>query len=103
MNDILSIFSKISRFILRWFPNFWQEFVFLLFVNTQLTWTIRSNLKYYSAAGVDVMVTNTYQASIEGFKKYLGLNEIESFELIKTAVDQCREAIEIEKQQKTST
>ncbi|KAK7590705.1 hypothetical protein V9T40_002318 [Parthenolecanium corni] len=43
------------------------------------------------------MVTNTYQASIEGFQTHLGLNETEAINLIKKSVTLCRKAIEIEK------
>jgi S-methylmethionine-dependent homocysteine/selenocysteine methylase len=32
-------------------------------------------------------MTNTYQASIEGFIKYLGLSKEASYQLIKTAVN----------------
>ncbi|XP_021917572.1 uncharacterized protein LOC110828822 isoform X2 [Zootermopsis nevadensis] len=38
-------------------------------------------------AGVDVLMTNTYQASIGGFMKYLGLSKDASYQLIKTAVN----------------
>jgi S-methylmethionine-dependent homocysteine/selenocysteine methylase len=44
------------------------------------------------AAGADVLITNTYQASIGGFVTHLGLNEEESYELIKTAVHLARQA-----------
>lgn len=37
-------------------------------------------------AGADVLMTNTYQASIDGFIKYLGLSTEASYQLIKTAV-----------------
>lgn len=47
-------------------------------------------------AGVDFLTTITYQASIEGFKKYLDLNYNESYELIKKSVTLCRRAIEEE-------
>lgn len=40
----------------------------------------------YFIAGADVLMTNTYQASIGGFIKYLGLSKEASYELIKTAV-----------------
>lgn len=48
------------------------------------------------------MVTNTYQASIEGFQTHLGLNETEAINLIKKSVTLCRKAIEIEKSLKMS-
>lgn len=38
-------------------------------------------------AGADVLMTNTYQASIGGFVKYLGLSKEASYQLIKTAVN----------------
>lgn len=44
-------------------------------------------------AGAEFLTTNTYQASIEGFQKYLNLNYEESFELIKKSVTLCRQAI----------
>lgn len=47
-------------------------------------------------AGAEFITTNTYQASIEGFKKYLNLNYEQSFELIKKSVKVCRQAIEEE-------
>lgn len=43
--------------------------------------------------GVDIIETNTYQASILGFKKYLGISEEEGYNLIQKAVDLAREAI----------
>jgi S-methylmethionine-dependent homocysteine/selenocysteine methylase len=53
---------------------------------------------YYSSdlfsftAGADVLITNTYQASIGGFVTHLGLNEEESYELVKTAVHLAKKA-----------
>jgi homocysteine S-methyltransferase len=38
-------------------------------------------------AGADVLMTNTYQASIGGFMKYLGMSKEASYQLIKTAVN----------------
>jgi methionine synthase I (cobalamin-dependent) len=43
-------------------------------------------------AGADVLQTNTYQASIGGFIKYLGLSEEESYQLIKTGVNLAKSA-----------
>jgi S-methylmethionine-dependent homocysteine/selenocysteine methylase len=43
-------------------------------------------------AGADVLETNTYQASIEGFIKYFGLSMEESYQLIKTAVSLAKSA-----------
>lgn len=48
----------------------------------------RDNISF--PAGADVIMTNTYQASIEGFVKYLNLTEEESYNLIKKAVDYTR-------------
>ncbi|KAJ9577783.1 hypothetical protein L9F63_005639, partial [Diploptera punctata] len=44
-------------------------------------------------AGADVLITNTYQASIGGFMEHLGLSESESYNLIKTAVQLAKQAI----------
>ncbi|XP_060848124.1 homocysteine S-methyltransferase-like [Rhopalosiphum padi] len=49
--------------------------------------------KDYIKAGAEFLTTNTYQASIEGFRKYLDLNFDQSFELIKKSVAICRRAI----------
>jgi len=49
--------------------------------------------KAYIKAGVEFLTTNTYQASIVGFKKYLDLSCEQSFELIKKSVTICRRAI----------
>ncbi|KAF0759524.1 homocysteine S-methyltransferase 1-like [Aphis craccivora] len=53
---------------------------------------IRSH-KDYIRAGVDFLTTVTYQASIEGFQKYLNLDYDQSFELIKKSVMVCQQAI----------
>jgi len=42
--------------------------------------------------GADVLQTNTYQASIGGFIKYLGLSKEESYQLIKTGVNLAKSA-----------
>ncbi|KAJ8670603.1 hypothetical protein QAD02_001862 [Eretmocerus hayati] len=44
-------------------------------------------------AGSDVIETNTYQASIAGFVKYLGKSEIESLQLIRKAVELAKRAV----------
>lgn len=49
-----------------------------------------------------MLVTNTYQASIEGFRTHLGHSETEAFNLIKKSVTLCKRAIEIEKSLKMS-
>ncbi|XP_068620516.1 translin-associated factor X-interacting protein 1-like [Battus philenor] len=41
----------------------------------------------YLRAGADVISTNTYQASVGGFVKHLGVNTDEGLQLIKVAVD----------------
>lgn len=41
-------------------------------------------------AGADVIMTNTYQASVDGFVQYLNLSEEESYNLIKKAVEYTR-------------
>ena len=46
---------------------------------------IQSHLDFLNA-GAEIILTNTYQASIEGYKEYLKLNDEESFELIKSTV-----------------
>ncbi|XP_050528290.1 homocysteine S-methyltransferase YbgG-like [Daktulosphaira vitifoliae] len=50
----------------------------------------------YIKAGVDMITTNTYQASINGFQKFLGLNYCESYELLKKSVKLCKKAIQVE-------
>ena len=45
-------------------------------------------------AGSDIILTNTYQASVDGFRKFLGLSEEESLDLMKRAVtDMARPAV----------
>jgi len=44
-------------------------------------------------AGADIIETNTYQATINGFVKYLGITEKESFEIIRKAVDYAKDAV----------
>lgn len=38
------------------------------------------------SAGADLIITNTYQASVDGFMKHLKLTEKESYDLIKESV-----------------
>ncbi|KAF5274687.1 hypothetical protein FQA39_LY07078 [Lamprigera yunnana] len=45
-------------------------------------------------AGAEVIMTNTYQASIGGFMKYLNLTQEESYNLIKEAVNYAKTACE---------
>lgn len=48
------------------------------------------HLKFYCfkfiTDGADIILTNTYQASVEGYMEYLDLNENQSIELIKESV-----------------
>ncbi|KAJ8940416.1 hypothetical protein NQ318_009345 [Aromia moschata] len=48
---------------------------------------------FYILAEVDIIETNTYQASIFGFKKHLNLSEEESYKLIQKAVSLAKTAI----------
>lgn len=41
-------------------------------------------------------MTNTYQASVDGFKSYLNLDKDESIELIKESVSYIKKAIALE-------
>ncbi|CAH1644936.1 unnamed protein product [Spodoptera littoralis] len=43
-------------------------------------------------AGADLIITNTYQASVEGFVEHLGITAEESFELIVRAVELAKRA-----------
>lgn len=46
---------------------------------------VQSHLDFLKA-GAEIILTNTYQASIEGYKEYLKLSDDESYELIKSTV-----------------
>ncbi|CAG9809934.1 unnamed protein product [Chironomus riparius] len=46
---------------------------------------IQAHLDFLNA-GAEIILTNTYQASIQGYKEYLKLNDEESYELIKSTV-----------------
>ncbi|XP_063229762.1 homocysteine S-methyltransferase YbgG-like [Bacillus rossius redtenbacheri] len=46
-------------------------------------------------AGAEAIITNTYQASIDGFMTHLGLSEDESYALIKKAVELAQEAVKL--------
>uniref|UniRef100_A0A8D8YM04 Selenocysteine Se-methyltransferase n=1 Tax=Cacopsylla melanoneura TaxID=428564 RepID=A0A8D8YM04_9HEMI len=50
----------------------------------------------YVRAGCDIITTNTYQASVEGFVQHLGLSEEQSVKLIQDAVKFAKEAILLE-------
>ncbi|XP_044255749.1 homocysteine S-methyltransferase 1-like [Tribolium madens] len=54
---------------------------------------IRVHLDYIKA-GCDIIETNSYQASIPGFMKYLNLSKEESYNLIKKSVSLAKTAIE---------
>lgn len=43
-----------------------------------------------------MVLTNTYQATVDGFMKHINLSKEESLELIKLGVKICKEAIELE-------
>lgn len=49
-------------------------------------------IQFLVLAGVDIIETNTYQASVIGFKKYLGVSEEEAFNLIRKSVSFAKEA-----------
>lgn len=46
-------------------------------------------------AGSNIIRTVTYQATIDGFVKYLGITKEESLEIIRKAVDYAKEAVKI--------
>lgn len=46
-------------------------------------------------AGADIIQTNTYQATIDGFVKYLDITEEESLEVIRKAVDYAKDAVNV--------
>ncbi|XP_034937130.1 homocysteine S-methyltransferase YbgG-like [Chelonus insularis] len=50
-------------------------------------------------AGSDIIETNTYQASVDGFCKYLNVTKAESLELIQNAVNLAKQAVEIYKKE----
>lgn len=50
-------------------------------------------------AGSDIIETNTYQASVDGFSKYLGMNETDSLELIRKAVSLAAQSVKIYKEE----
>lgn len=47
-------------------------------------------------AGADIITTNTYQASVQGFQKCFNLSYHESYKLIKNATLLAREAVSLE-------
>ncbi|KAK5646297.1 hypothetical protein RI129_004761 [Pyrocoelia pectoralis] len=56
------------------------------FLHTQPQAIIDTHLDFLRA-GADIIMTNTYQASISGFEKYLNLSKEDSYDLIKKAVN----------------
>lgn len=44
--------------------------------------------------GADLILTNTYQASVEGYMEYLEIDEEQSIELIKSTVELAKKARE---------
>lgn len=48
-------------------------------------------------AGADIILTNTYQASIDGFSKYMNITEEESLDIFSKAVDYAKEAVNLYK------
>lgn len=46
-------------------------------------------------AGVDIIETNTYQASVPGLMRYLNVNEHESLTLLAKAVDLAKKAVDV--------
>ncbi|KAL6448426.1 hypothetical protein ACFW04_000388 [Cataglyphis niger] len=46
-------------------------------------------------AGADIILTNTYQATINGFMKYLDITEEESLQIIRNAVDYAKDAVNV--------
>ncbi|GAB1861101.1 Homocysteine S-methyltransferase 3 [Camponotus japonicus] len=46
-------------------------------------------------AGADIILTNTYQATIDGFVKYLNMTEKESLQIIRNAVDYAKDAVNV--------
>lgn len=49
----------------------------------------------YLRAGADVIITNTYQASVGGFREYLHIGEDDGWRLMESAVTEARNALEI--------
>lgn len=50
-------------------------------------------------AGADIIQTNTYQASIDGFSKYMNISEEGSLNIFSKAVDYAKEAINLYKKE----
>lgn len=61
----------------------------------KIFFSIISKLIWFFLAGSDVIETNTYQASIDGFVKYLDLNASDSLNLIKEAVELAKKARDV--------
>ncbi|XP_065214299.1 homocysteine S-methyltransferase YbgG-like isoform X2 [Planococcus citri] len=52
-----------------------------------------ARISFRHITGADIITTNTYQASIEGFNKHLQLSSHQSYHLIKKAVQLAKQAI----------
>lgn len=50
-------------------------------------------INFIFSAGCEIISTNTYQASVDGFQKYLNLDRQQSLDLIKEAVVLARKAV----------
>ncbi|XP_047536467.1 translin-associated factor X-interacting protein 1-like [Vanessa atalanta] len=68
------------------------------FLRTNPEDVVKTHLDFIRA-GADVISTNTYQASISGFVKHLGVTEQEGYELIRLAVDLAKRARDIYSQE----
>lgn len=62
------------------------------FLETHPEACLKSHLDFLRS-GADIIMTNTYQASVDGFMKYLKKNEQESRDLIKRAVELAQTAV----------
>nr|AQT27066.1 putative homocysteine S-methyltransferase [Nilaparvata lugens] len=65
------------------------------FLTTQPQAIIETHRDYVKA-GCEILITNTYQASIDGFKEHLGLELDECYNVIKRAVELARQAVDEE-------
>ncbi|XP_074108250.1 betaine-homocysteine S-methyltransferase-like [Cotesia typhae] len=64
------------------------------FLATNPTAVYQTHLDFLRS-GADIIITNTYQASIDGFIQHLGLTKVESFDLIAKAVDLAKQALQV--------
>uniref|UniRef100_A0A1B6LAI6 Hcy-binding domain-containing protein n=1 Tax=Graphocephala atropunctata TaxID=36148 RepID=A0A1B6LAI6_9HEMI len=58
----------------------------------------RKIVQDFIQSGAEMVMTNTYQATVDGFKKHLGFDQEKTLELVKSSITICKEAIDIEKQ-----